>query len=74
LLSFYILGRVSLSRRALVRRLSILGGLPLMSLVAEFLSLRRVNLIHIGGLAAGIVFGSVVPLKPVEQANEEKDS
>jgi hypothetical protein len=33
-----------------------------------------VNLIHIGGLAAGVVFGSVVPLKPVEQAKEEKDS
>jgi rhomboid protease GluP len=73
LLSFYILGRVPLSRWALVRRLSLLGGLSLMSLVAEFLSLRRVNLIHIGGLAAGVVFASVVPLKPVEQANEEED-
>jgi membrane associated rhomboid family serine protease len=74
LLSFYILGRVPLSRWALVRRLSLLGGLSLMSLVAEFLLLRRVNLIHIGGLAAGVLFGSVVPLKPVEKANEEKDS
>lgn len=73
LLSFYVLKRVPLSRRVRFWRLTMLFGLLVFSLISEWLITKRPNLIHVGGLMAGVLLGSRVQLKPIGKTSEKFD-